>query len=175
MADCDARVPLLSRSIQLQLNIGVEQIRVVHRDGRVVLLSHQEQELQDFLLSQVGVWATGSLCCPLLLQSGLTVSRLCPRCLSTRSTPSSSWPRSWAGTSSASATTWASDPWRVSATLQPSPSPRPAESTPSLVRPRTAPFQPAPYSTHNTQLLFVLVSGAPIPIAVPGSMLAFST
>lgn len=41
------------RSIQLQLNIGVEHIRVVHRDGRVVLLSHQEQELQDFLLSQV--------------------------------------------------------------------------------------------------------------------------
>lgn len=41
------------RSIQLQLNIGVEQIRVVHRDGRVVTLSHQEQELQDFLLSQV--------------------------------------------------------------------------------------------------------------------------
>lgn len=43
----------LSRSIQLQLNIGVEQIRVVHRDGRVIMLSHQEQELQDFLLSQV--------------------------------------------------------------------------------------------------------------------------
>lgn len=43
----------LSRSIQLQLNIGVEQIRVVHRDGRVITLSHQEQELQDFLLSQV--------------------------------------------------------------------------------------------------------------------------
>lgn len=41
------------RSIQLQLNIGVEQIRVVHRDGRVIPLSHQEQELQDFLLSQV--------------------------------------------------------------------------------------------------------------------------
>lgn len=41
------------RSIQLQLNIGVEQIRVVHRDGRVITLSHQEQELQDFLLSQV--------------------------------------------------------------------------------------------------------------------------
>uniref|UniRef100_A0A8P4KTE9 Mediator of RNA polymerase II transcription subunit 17 n=1 Tax=Dicentrarchus labrax TaxID=13489 RepID=A0A8P4KTE9_DICLA len=41
------------RSIQLQLNIGVEQIRVVHRDGRVVTLSHQEQELQDFLLSQM--------------------------------------------------------------------------------------------------------------------------
>uniref|UniRef100_A0A669F736 Mediator of RNA polymerase II transcription subunit 17 n=2 Tax=Oreochromis TaxID=8139 RepID=A0A669F736_ORENI len=44
---------LRSRSIQLQLNIGVEQIRVVHRDGRVVMLSHQEQELQDFLLSQM--------------------------------------------------------------------------------------------------------------------------
>lgn len=44
---------LLLRSIQLQLNIGVEQIRVVHRDGRVITLSHQEQELQDFLLSQV--------------------------------------------------------------------------------------------------------------------------
>lgn len=43
------------RSIQLQLNIGVEQIRVVHRDGRVVTLSHQEQELQDFLLSQVSL------------------------------------------------------------------------------------------------------------------------
>lgn len=43
----------LQRSIQLQLNIGVEQIRVVHRDGRVITLSHQEQELQDFLLSQV--------------------------------------------------------------------------------------------------------------------------
>lgn len=42
------------RSIQLQLNIGVEQVRVVHRDGRVITLSHQEQELQDFLLSQVG-------------------------------------------------------------------------------------------------------------------------
>lgn len=41
------------RSIQLQLNIGVEQVRVVHRDGRVITLSHQEQELQDFLLSQV--------------------------------------------------------------------------------------------------------------------------
>ncbi|KAG5269865.1 hypothetical protein AALO_G00207070 [Alosa alosa] len=38
---------------ELQLNIGVEQIRVVHRDGRVVTLSHQEQELQDFLLSQM--------------------------------------------------------------------------------------------------------------------------
>uniref|UniRef100_A0A8C9ZGY0 Mediator of RNA polymerase II transcription subunit 17 n=1 Tax=Sander lucioperca TaxID=283035 RepID=A0A8C9ZGY0_SANLU len=44
---------LRSRSIQLQLNIGVEQIRVVHRDGRVVTLSHQEQELLDFLLSQM--------------------------------------------------------------------------------------------------------------------------
>lgn len=43
----------LQRSIQLQLNIGVEQIRVVHRDGRVITLSHQEQELQDFLLSQM--------------------------------------------------------------------------------------------------------------------------
>uniref|UniRef100_A0A3P9HMJ3 Mediator of RNA polymerase II transcription subunit 17 n=1 Tax=Oryzias latipes TaxID=8090 RepID=A0A3P9HMJ3_ORYLA len=44
---------LRSRSIQLQLNIGVKQIRVVHRDGRVITLSHQEQELQDFLLSQM--------------------------------------------------------------------------------------------------------------------------
>uniref|UniRef100_F6Q585 Mediator of RNA polymerase II transcription subunit 17 n=1 Tax=Callithrix jacchus TaxID=9483 RepID=F6Q585_CALJA len=44
---------LRSRSIQLQLNIGVEQIRVVHRDGRVITLSYQEQELQDFLLSQM--------------------------------------------------------------------------------------------------------------------------
>uniref|UniRef100_A0A8C6KJ11 Mediator of RNA polymerase II transcription subunit 17 n=1 Tax=Nothobranchius furzeri TaxID=105023 RepID=A0A8C6KJ11_NOTFU len=44
---------LRSRSIQLQLNIGVEQIRVVHRDGRAITLSHQEQELQDFLLSQM--------------------------------------------------------------------------------------------------------------------------
>ncbi|KAM6172402.1 mediator of RNA polymerase II transcription subunit 17 isoform 2-T2 [Erethizon dorsatum] len=44
---------LRSRSIQLQLNIGVEQIRVVHRDGRVITLAHQEQELQDFLLSQM--------------------------------------------------------------------------------------------------------------------------
>ncbi|XP_040833074.1 mediator of RNA polymerase II transcription subunit 17 isoform X3 [Ochotona curzoniae] len=44
---------LRSRSIQLQLNIGVEQIRVVHRDGRAVTLSYQEQELQDFLLSQM--------------------------------------------------------------------------------------------------------------------------
>lgn len=43
----------ICKSIQLQLNIGVEHIRVVHRDGRVVLLSHQEQELQDFLLSQM--------------------------------------------------------------------------------------------------------------------------
>uniref|UniRef100_A0A8D1CGA3 Mediator of RNA polymerase II transcription subunit 17 n=2 Tax=Sus scrofa TaxID=9823 RepID=A0A8D1CGA3_PIG len=42
----------ICKSIQLQLNIGVEQIRVVHRDGRVITLSHQEQELQDFLLSQ---------------------------------------------------------------------------------------------------------------------------
>uniref|UniRef100_A0A5F9C1R2 Mediator of RNA polymerase II transcription subunit 17 n=1 Tax=Oryctolagus cuniculus TaxID=9986 RepID=A0A5F9C1R2_RABIT len=42
-----------AQSIQLQLNIGVEQIRVVHRDGRVITLSHQEQELQDFLLSQM--------------------------------------------------------------------------------------------------------------------------
>uniref|UniRef100_A0A6I8N4Y7 Mediator of RNA polymerase II transcription subunit 17 n=1 Tax=Ornithorhynchus anatinus TaxID=9258 RepID=A0A6I8N4Y7_ORNAN len=44
---------LRSRSIQLQLNIGIDQIRVVHRDGRVIMLSHQEQELQDFLLSQM--------------------------------------------------------------------------------------------------------------------------
>ncbi|EMP26648.1 Mediator of RNA polymerase II transcription subunit 17 [Chelonia mydas] len=44
---------LRHRSIQLQLNIGVEQIRVVHRDGRVITLSHQKQELQDFLLSQM--------------------------------------------------------------------------------------------------------------------------
>uniref|UniRef100_A0A8C0NV72 Mediator of RNA polymerase II transcription subunit 17 n=1 Tax=Canis lupus familiaris TaxID=9615 RepID=A0A8C0NV72_CANLF len=44
---------LRSRSIQLQLNVGIEQIRVVHRDGRVIALSHQEQELQDFLLSQM--------------------------------------------------------------------------------------------------------------------------
>lgn len=43
----------ICKSIQLQLNIGVEQIRVVHRDGRVIMLSHQEQELQDFLLSQM--------------------------------------------------------------------------------------------------------------------------
>uniref|UniRef100_A0A2D4LY99 Cofactor required for Sp1 transcriptional activation subunit 6 n=1 Tax=Micrurus spixii TaxID=129469 RepID=A0A2D4LY99_9SAUR len=43
----------ICKSIQLQLNIGIEQIRVVHRDGRVITLSHQEQELQDFLLSQV--------------------------------------------------------------------------------------------------------------------------
>ncbi|XP_069495385.1 mediator of RNA polymerase II transcription subunit 17 [Ambystoma mexicanum] len=43
----------ICKSIQLQLNIGVEQIRVVHRDGRVIILSHQEQELQDFLLSQM--------------------------------------------------------------------------------------------------------------------------
>uniref|UniRef100_A0A2I2ZZ50 Mediator of RNA polymerase II transcription subunit 17 n=1 Tax=Gorilla gorilla gorilla TaxID=9595 RepID=A0A2I2ZZ50_GORGO len=42
----------ICKSIQLQLNIGVEQIRVVHRDGRVITLSYQEQELQDFLLSQ---------------------------------------------------------------------------------------------------------------------------
>uniref|UniRef100_A0A4W3JGQ3 Mediator of RNA polymerase II transcription subunit 17 n=1 Tax=Callorhinchus milii TaxID=7868 RepID=A0A4W3JGQ3_CALMI len=44
---------LRRRSIQLQLIIGVEQIKVVHRDGRVITLSHQEQELQDFLLSQM--------------------------------------------------------------------------------------------------------------------------
>ncbi|XP_062433859.1 mediator of RNA polymerase II transcription subunit 17 [Rhea pennata] len=43
----------ICKSIQLQLNIGVEHIRVVHRDGRVITLSHQEQELQDFLLSQM--------------------------------------------------------------------------------------------------------------------------
>ncbi|XP_031429943.1 mediator of RNA polymerase II transcription subunit 17 isoform X2 [Clupea harengus] len=43
----------ICKSIQLQLNIGVEQIRVVHRDGRVITLSHQEQELQDFMLSQM--------------------------------------------------------------------------------------------------------------------------
>uniref|UniRef100_A0A8C7XW05 Mediator of RNA polymerase II transcription subunit 17 n=1 Tax=Oryzias sinensis TaxID=183150 RepID=A0A8C7XW05_9TELE len=43
----------ICKSIQLQLNIGVKQIRVVHRDGRVITLSHQEQELQDFLLSQM--------------------------------------------------------------------------------------------------------------------------
>ncbi|KAK6485980.1 mediator of RNA polymerase II mRNAion subunit 17 [Huso huso] len=43
----------ICKSIQLQLTIGVEQIRVVHRDGRVITLSHQEQELQDFLLSQM--------------------------------------------------------------------------------------------------------------------------
>uniref|UniRef100_A0A6I8NY06 Mediator of RNA polymerase II transcription subunit 17 n=1 Tax=Ornithorhynchus anatinus TaxID=9258 RepID=A0A6I8NY06_ORNAN len=44
----------ICKSIQLQLNIGIDQIRVVHRDGRVIMLSHQEQELQDFLLSQCG-------------------------------------------------------------------------------------------------------------------------
>ncbi|XP_018100154.1 mediator complex subunit 17 L homeolog isoform X1 [Xenopus laevis] len=43
----------ICKSIQLQLNMGVDQIRVVHRDGRVITLSHQEQELQDFLLSQM--------------------------------------------------------------------------------------------------------------------------
>lgn len=43
----------ICKSIQLQLNIGVDHIRVVHRDGRVITLSHQEQELQDFLLSQM--------------------------------------------------------------------------------------------------------------------------
>ncbi|CAJ0951904.1 unnamed protein product [Ranitomeya imitator] len=43
----------ICKSIQLQLNIAVDQIRVVHRDGRVITLSHQEQELQDFLLSQM--------------------------------------------------------------------------------------------------------------------------
>lgn len=43
----------ICKSIQLQLNIGIEQIKVVHRDGRVITLSHQEQELQDFLLSQM--------------------------------------------------------------------------------------------------------------------------
>ncbi|XP_018412314.1 PREDICTED: mediator of RNA polymerase II transcription subunit 17 [Nanorana parkeri] len=43
----------ICKSIQLQLNIGVDQIKVVHRDGRVITLSHQEQELQDFLLSQM--------------------------------------------------------------------------------------------------------------------------
>uniref|UniRef100_A0AAA9SZX3 Cofactor required for Sp1 transcriptional activation subunit 6 n=1 Tax=Bos taurus TaxID=9913 RepID=A0AAA9SZX3_BOVIN len=43
----------ICKSIQLQLNIGVEQIRVVHRDGRVITLSHEGQELQDFLLSQM--------------------------------------------------------------------------------------------------------------------------
>ncbi|XP_004605233.1 mediator of RNA polymerase II transcription subunit 17 [Sorex araneus] len=43
----------ICKSIQLQLNIGVEHIRVVHRDGRVITLSHQELELQDFLLSQM--------------------------------------------------------------------------------------------------------------------------
>ncbi|KAB1272045.1 Mediator of RNA polymerase II transcription subunit 17 [Camelus dromedarius] len=48
----------ICKSIQLQLNIGVEQIRVVHRDGRVITLSHQEQELQDFLLSQVKLQTT---------------------------------------------------------------------------------------------------------------------
>lgn len=48
------------------MNIGVEQIRVVHRDGRVITLSHQEQELQDFLLSQVTVAATGLELLPLI-------------------------------------------------------------------------------------------------------------
>ncbi|KAG9491290.1 hypothetical protein GDO78_000011 [Eleutherodactylus coqui] len=41
----------ICKSIQLQLNIGVDQIKVVHRDGRVISLTHQE--LQDFLLSQM--------------------------------------------------------------------------------------------------------------------------
>lgn len=50
------------RSIQLQLNICVEQIRVVHRDGRVITLSHQEQELQDFLLSQVSQIISHTAC-----------------------------------------------------------------------------------------------------------------
>lgn len=47
---------------------------MVHRDGRVITLSHQEQELQDFLLSQVlrllrGLLNRGALCFPLLMSA----------------------------------------------------------------------------------------------------------
>lgn len=108
---CDLSV----RSIQLQLNIGVEQIRVVHRDGRVITLSHQEQELQDFLLSQVSQHSSLCVCgCrPAVYwteaSTHLTNNHfcLCPcyhRCRSIRCTLFSSWPKWWAGMCWASAT-----------------------------------------------------------------------
>ncbi|CAN0089065.1 mediator of RNA polymerase II transcription subunit 17 [Lampetra fluviatilis] len=43
----------ICKTLQLQLNIGLEQVKVVHRDGRVMTFSHQEQELMDFLISQM--------------------------------------------------------------------------------------------------------------------------
>ncbi|KAK7882130.1 hypothetical protein WMY93_028304 [Mugilogobius chulae] len=96
----------ICKSIQLQLNIGVEQIRVVHRDGRVVTLSHQEQELQDFLLSQVRERVQRAETEPQQAKVCVCVCMCVCRCPSTRSTPCSSWPKSWAGTFSASVTTW---------------------------------------------------------------------
>uniref|UniRef100_UPI00358E450F mediator of RNA polymerase II transcription subunit 17 n=1 Tax=Myxine glutinosa TaxID=7769 RepID=UPI00358E450F len=43
----------ICKTIQLQLNVGVDQVRLVHRDGRVLTFSHQEQEIIDFLMSQM--------------------------------------------------------------------------------------------------------------------------
>lgn len=140
---------LCYRSIQLQLNIGVEQIRVVHRDGRVITLSHQEQELQDFLLSQVWQLPDHTVCLrrpclsetdgrilltlvhpsPCLLASTLC----CCRCRSIRCMQFSSWPKWWAGMSWASVTMSAWAPWRALETHPLSLLHHPAESTPSQV------------------------------------------
>ena len=35
------------------LHIGTDSIQAVCRDGRVILLSHEMEELKDFLLTQV--------------------------------------------------------------------------------------------------------------------------
>ena len=37
----------------LTLYIGIDSIKAVTKDGKVVLLSYEEQELKDFLLCQV--------------------------------------------------------------------------------------------------------------------------
>ena len=39
----------------LTLYIGMDSIKAVTKDGKVVLLSYEDQELRDFLLCQVGV------------------------------------------------------------------------------------------------------------------------
>ena len=38
----------------LTLYIGMDSIKAVTKDGKVVLLSYEDQELRDFLLCQVG-------------------------------------------------------------------------------------------------------------------------
>ncbi len=37
----------------LTLYVGTDSIKAIMKDGRVVLLSYEEQELRDFLLCQV--------------------------------------------------------------------------------------------------------------------------